>query len=85
MIIVFFIVIQVAGEASELLFIDFISLTPYMNLTAALAQWVRELAPRAEVWMFEFQPRQTYVVKTVSDNSTDKGSALGVSVRGPRR
>ena len=80
MIIVFFVVIQVAGEASELLFIDFISLTPYINLTTAVAQWVRELAPRAEVWMFE-----SYVVKTVSDNSTDKGSALGVSVRGPRR
>ena len=41
-IIVFSIVIQLAGEASELLFIDFISFTPYINLTASgsLDVWI---------------------------------------------
>ena len=28
-------------------------------LTAAVAQWVRALAPQAEGSVFEFQPRQT--------------------------
>ena len=29
------------------------------NVTAAVAQWVRALAPQAEDWVFESQPRQT--------------------------
>ena len=29
------------------------------NETAAVAQWVRALAPQAQVWVFESQPRQT--------------------------
>ena len=32
--------------------------------TAAVAQWVRELAPQAEGWVFESRPRQTHVVNT---------------------
>ena len=36
-------------------------------------------------WVFESQPRHTYVVKTGSDNSTAKRSAIGVSVTGPWR
>ena len=44
-----------------------------------MAQWVRAFAPQAEDWMFEFQPRQTQVVKTGSASSTAKRSALGVS------
>ena len=49
------------------------------------AQWVRTFTPQAEGWVFESQPRQTQVVKTGSDSSTAKRSALGVSVTGPRR
>ena len=45
-----------------------------------MARLVRALAPQAEGWVFEFQPRQTYVVKTGA-----KRSAKGVSVTGPRR
>ena len=45
-----------------------------------------ELAPQAQGWLFESQLRQTYkVVKTGSDSSTDKRSAVGVSVKGPQR
>ena len=40
--------------------------------TAAVAQWVRAMAPQAEGWVFESQPRHTYVVKTGSDSSTAK-------------
>ena len=50
-----------------------------------MAQWVRAFAPQAEGWVFESQPRQSYVVKTGSDSSTAKRSAIGVSVTGPRR
>ena len=52
---------------------------------AAVAQWVRALASQAECLVFESQQRQTQVVKTGSDNSTAKRSAIGVSVKGPRR
>ena len=38
------------------------------------------MAPQAEGWLFESQPRQTYVVKTASDSSTAKRPAIGVSV-----
>ena len=35
----------------------------YYLYTRAVAQWVRMLAPQAEVWVFESQPRQNIVVK----------------------
>ena len=54
-------------------------------VTAAVAQWVRVFAPQAEGWVFESQQRQTQVVKTGSDSSTAKRSAIGMSVTGPRR
>ena len=44
--------------------------------------WVRALASQAEDWVFESQPRQALVVKTGSDSSTSKRSALNVSVTG---
>ena len=37
---------------------------------AAVAQWVRVFASQAEGWVYEFQPRQTFAIKTVSDTST---------------
>ena len=43
------------------------------------------IAPQEEGWVFESQPRQTQVVKTGSESSTAKPSAIGVSVTGPRR
>ena len=43
-------------------------------------------ALQAEGWVLESQPRQTQVVKTGSDSSTTKRSAIiGVSVTCPRR
>ena len=54
-------------------------------IAAAVAQWVRAIALQVEGWVFESEPRQTLVVKTGIDSSTDKRSALGVSVTGPRR
>ena len=53
--------------------------------TAALAQWVRVLAPQAECQVLESQLRQTQVVKTGRDSSTAKPSAIGASVMGPQR
>ena len=52
--------------------------------TAAVAQWVRAYSPQVEDWVFEYKPRQIKVVKTGSDSSTAKRSALGASVTGPR-
>ena len=43
---------------------------------AAVAQLVRAFDPQAEVWVFESQQRQTYVVKTGSVSSTAKSSAI---------
>ena len=54
-------------------------LNDYLN-QVSVVQWVRTLAPQAEVWVFEFQPWKTYVVKTGSDSSIAKRSAIGVSV-----
>ena len=54
-------------------------------MAVAVAQWVRAFAPQAKGWMFESQPRQMQVVKTGSDSSTVKLSALGVSVTRFRR
>ena len=56
-----------------------------MEIAAAVAQWFRVFAPQAEGWMFESQPPQTQVAKTGRHSSTAKRSALGVSVKGPRR
>ena len=53
--------------------------------TAAMAHGVRSLAPQAEGFVFECQPRHTLVVKTVSDSPAAKRSAIGMSVTGSRR
>ena len=53
--------------------------------TASVAQWIRALVPKAEGWVFEYQPRQTLVVKTDDDSSTAKHSVIGVIVTGPGR
>ena len=53
-----------------------------MCMTATVAHWVRAFAPHAESWVFESQLRQTLVVNTVSDSSSAKLSAKGVSVTG---
>ena len=50
-----------------------------------MAHWVRSLAPQAEGFVFECQPRHTLVVKTVSDSPAAKRSAIGMSVTGSRR
>ena len=55
-----------------------------MNETV-VAQSVRAFALHAEGWVFKSQLRHTYIVKTRSDNSTAKLSAIGVSVMGFRR
>ena len=49
-------------------------------MTPTVAQCVRAFGLHAEGWLFEFQPRQTLVVKIGSDNSTVKRSAIGISV-----
>ena len=56
-------------------------MTTEFSMAAAVAKSVRALALQAEGWVFEYQPRQTYVVKTGSDSS----SAKRVSITGPRR
>ena len=61
------------------------SIIVHSSLTAAVAQLVRALVPQAEGWVFESQPRQTLFVKTGSDRSTAKRSAIGVSVMGSPR
>ena len=55
-----------------------------MPLHYIIMKWVRAFAPQAEGWVIESQQRQTQVVKTGSDSSTAKRSALDVSVMGPR-
>ena len=44
-----------------------------------MVQSIRAFASNAEGWVFESQSRQTYVVKTGSDISTVKRSAIGGS------
>ena len=58
---------------------------PIKEVPTAVVQWVRAFVPQAEWWVFHYHPRQTLVVKTGSDRSTAKRSAIGVSVTGPRR
>ena len=53
--------------------------------TAVVAQSVRAFVSHAEGWVFESQQRQSQVVKTGSDSSTAKRSAVGVSTTGPQR
>ena len=48
-----------------------------------MAQWVRALAPQAEGWVLKSQPRQTLVIKTGSDSSIAKRSAIRLSATGP--
>ena len=50
--------------------------------TAAVVQRVRAFASQAKGWVFESQSRQTYVVKTGSDSSTAKRSAIESRVLG---
>ena len=57
----------------------------YVRRAETLAQPVKAFAQEADGWMFKTQPRQTYVVKTGSDSSDAKSSALDVSVTGPLR
>ena len=45
----------------------------------------RVLPRQGEGRVFESQPRQTLVVKTSSDSSIAKRSAIGVSVKGSQR
>ena len=42
-----------------------------------MAHLVRTFAPQAEGWVFESLLRQTLLVKTDSDSSTAKRSAIG--------
>ena len=48
-------------------------------------KWVGALAPQVEGWVFKSQSWQTLVVKTGSDSSTAKRSAIGVGVTDLRR
>ena len=59
--------------------------TLYIYTAAAVVLWVRGFVPQAEDWVFESQSQQTSVVKTGSDSSIAKRSALGVNATGPRR
>ena len=64
-----------------LYFIEFDSLlTKVRTLKAVVvAVWVRALAPQGLV--FESQPRYTLLVKTGSDSSTAKRSAIAVCLK----
>ena len=44
-----------------------------MEITAAVAQWVRAFDPPAEGWMFESQPPQTLVAKTGNSSTAKHG------------
>ena len=57
----------------------------FCNNCVNVMQWVGALAMQAEGWLFESQPRQTYVENKGSDSSNAKRSAIGVSVTDPRR
>ena len=57
----------------------------YLQQAAVVVQWVRAFAAQVEGWVFKSQPRQTFVVKIVSDSSTAKRSAIDVGVTSPRR
>ena len=48
-------------------------------LAAVVVQFVTAFAPQSDGWLFESQPRKTYVVKTDSDNP--KLLAIGVNIR----
>ena len=52
---------------------------------SSLLKAVRAYAPEAEGWVFESRPQQTSFVKTRSDSSAAKHSAIVVSVMGPLR
>ena len=41
-----------------------------LSFTAAVAKWAKAFASQAEGWVFDYQPQQTYVVKTGSDSLT---------------
>ena len=46
---------------------------------------VKALTLHAEDWVYESEPRQTYVLKTGKDSSTAKRSSEGISYTGPWR
>ena len=50
-----------------------------------MAQWARAFASQVDGWVFEYQLRQTQVVKTGSDSLGAKRSAISANVAGPRR
>ena len=50
--------------------IKILSHKPSQTVAAAVAQWVKTIAPQADGWVFESQPQQTLVVQTGSDSST---------------
>ena len=53
----------------------------YSNHTpSAVAQWVSAFDPQAEGWVFESHLGQPSVIKTGSDSSTAKRSAISVRV-----
>ena len=58
--------------------------TLHTSITAAVAQSVRAFAPAVEGWVFESYV-VIHVVKTGSESSTPKHSAVGVNTTGPRR
>ena len=57
----------------------------FSAITLASTKLTPYIASQAEGWVFEFQLRQTLVVKTGSDSSTVQCSVIGVRVTGPRR
>ena len=77
--------IYISELKKKIVYLNFVASSVMKIATAAVAQWVRVLALLSEGCVFESQPRQTLVVKTGSDSSTAKRSAIGVSVTGPRR
>ena len=54
-------------------------------VAAVVVHSVKAFALQVEGWVFEYQLRETQIVKTGSDNFTGKRSAKRVSVPGPRR
>lgn len=46
---------------------------------------VKELTLHDEDWVYESEPRQTYVLKTGKDSSTAKRSSEGINYTGPWR
>ena len=57
--------------------------SPYTyNITAAISEWVIALAPQAECFVFDSRSRKTSVIKTGSNSSTAKRSAVDETFTG---